>query len=92
MSDFSYLADIPWQDERLAYEMKRRLESAAFDMFWQLGSYAAFDEVLLQQLSGFDFRKIQYGWKIRQEDVERFFKNVRDSGVAYAHVILTFRL
>ena len=64
--------------------MKRRLESAGFEMFWQLGSYATFDEVLLKQLSEFDFRKIQYGWKIRQEDVERFFKNVRKPGIAYA--------
>lgn len=62
--------------------MKRRLESAAFDMFWQLGSHATFNEVLLQQLSEFDFRKILYGWKIRQEDVGRFFDNVSYSPCA----------
>lgn len=76
---------IPWHDPRLADDMKRRLESAAFDIFWQLGSYAKFDEVLLQRLSEFDFRKLLYGWKIRQEDAERFFSNV-STGPAFARV------
>ncbi len=74
-----FLVTIPWHDPRLASEIKRTLESTAFEMFWQLGSYATFDQPLLEQLSEFDFREILYGWEIHKEDAERFFNSVGNS-------------
>lgn len=53
----TFLATVPWYDPHLADEMKRSLESAAFDMFWKLGSHAIFEQPLLERLSEFDFRK-----------------------------------
>lgn len=51
------------------------VEHAAFDLFWEFGSNANLDEILLRQLSQCDYRNMRYNQFIAQAYVDKFFEN-----------------